>query len=358
MRPQVERPKSFHADPGTWKEGFGFTSSAVHYLDSLLCGTKCGNPELSDFRDEPGLEEPASRPNTVLFQNIGYVRTTLYGAGSIAALVYNRETMGLHQRVAEGECETEAAIARDSVLAGRPFLILYFETRNIVIINVHAPRTEDPVSGMQSYTKQQYQALYDRIGPHICDLVESRGARVILVSDSNDELHIATEREEPPAGGTVDAPGTHEFIEMALSADRRLKLCMPGVRDAPALETPSRPGYLPRTAAWPTMVRVGADASADGSTTERFAARYAPSGPKCSATIDLVLDSRYDPDSDKYSATLGVPPAMDYQAQYDAATVEPEPAFADTAWEQMDKTRFTWMSDHAPMCMHSRLPKG
>jgi hypothetical protein len=361
---QVERPRSFHADPTKWKAGFGFTSSAVQYLDALLCGTKCEAPELSDFRDEPGMEEMESRPNTVLFQSLGYVRSTLYGAGSIAAVVYNRDTMGPHQRVAEGECETEAAIAGDSVLAGRPFLAVYFEKRNIVVINIHAPRTEDAKSGMQSYTKQQYQAMYDRIGPHVRELVVSCGARVILVSDSNDELHIATEKSEGGAGAAC----SHEFIDMALSADQRLRLCMPGVRDQPAFETQSRPGYLPRTAAWPTQVKVkvatetepeqpddGGDAPNEKDK-YKYVAKYHPSGPKFSATIDLILDSGWVADSKKYRATLGVPPTMDYGAQYDAARAAgPGSAFADTPWDQMNKAHFTWMSDHAPMCLHSAI---
>jgi hypothetical protein len=267
--------------------------------------------------------------------------------------------MGPHQRVAEGECETEASIAADSVLAGRPFLILYFEKRNIAVINIHAPRTEDPKSGMQSYTKQQYQALYDRIGPHVHELVVSRGARVILVSDSNDELHIATERSEGPVGGegSADAACPHEFIDMALSADHRLRLCMPGLRDQPAFEVQSRPGYLPRTSAWPTLVKVGTEPDGDGAAADKYVAKYDPSGPKFSATIDLILDSGWGPDSQECCATLGVPPSMDYQAQYDAKAAGHGSAFADTPWNQMNKTHFTWMSDHAPMCMHSKIQR-
>jgi len=123
---EVERPKSFHADPDVWKEGFGFTSSAIQYLDSLSSGVKT-SPEQSDCCDEPGVDGTTTcRPKTLRFKQLTYVRSTLYGAGSIAAVVYNHETMGHHERIAEGECETESAIAANTVLAGRPYLILFF----------------------------------------------------------------------------------------------------------------------------------------------------------------------------------------------------------------------------------------
>lgn len=334
---EVERPKSFHADPAVWKDGFGFTSSALKYLDMLMCGDK-SDPELSDFRDEPGLDPGStkSRPNTIYFKQLTYVRTTLYGAGSIAAIVYNRETMGQHQRIAEGECETESALAANSILAGRPYLILYFPKRNLIFINIHAPRTEDGATGMQSYAKEQYQAVYDRLGEKILSLVESANPRVIVVADSNDELHIATEKWEAHK---------HEYIEMALGGERRLKLGMPGVRDDPKFEIPSRDGYLPRTAAWPTMTKVGED---------KMVAKYDASGPKFSATIDLILDSWCDPTDTSYCASMGVPASMDYQVQYDLKRDPSEVAFVDARWDQMNKAHFTWMSDHLPMSLHAR----
>ena len=94
----------------------------------------------------------------------------------------------------------------------------------------------------------------------------------------------------------------------------------------------------------------------DGAAADKYAAKYDPSGPKFSATIDLILDSGWGPDSQECHATLGVPPSMDYQAQYDAKA-GPGSAFADTPWDQMNKTHFTWMSDHAPMCMHSKIQR-
>merc|ERR1711871_1685981 len=143
-----------------------------------------------------------------------------------------------------------------------------------------------------------------------------------------------------------------EYIEMALSGERRLTLRMPGLRDKPQFEIPSRPGYLPRTAACPTMLKVGTDIGPDGVEEHRYQAKYHPSGPKFSATIDLIFDSWCDPDNSNYRPRMGVPAGMDYEAQFDAKRDGSDAAFADTKWHQMNKSHFTWMSDHAPLYLH------
>jgi len=199
---------------------------------------------------------------------------------------------------------------------------------------------------MQSYTKEQYQAVYDRLGAKIAGFMELHRPRVILVGDFNDELHVASEK--------VDAQ-KYEYIQLALGGDKTLKLCMPGVRDEPKYETSSRDGKLPRTAAWPTMVKTGTVTNPDGSEQDKLVAKYHPSGPKFSATIDLIFDSNADQTTSNYHSSMGIPATMDYEAQYEGNRESSEVPFAEAGWEQMNRKHFRWMSDHAPMYLDSKI---